>query len=120
MKRKYSFGPIVMRLILISIVCFLCLVSPRYVQGYNEDLGDALGVSGQIGYAILGKFEPIFRLGWIDNNSDIAEDENLIIEGGMNFYIKSYASRIGLNYYASLLAGEMSDSMIKLYYQLLW
>lgn len=80
----------------------------------------SLGVSGQIGYAILGKFEPIFRASWIDNNLDVDEKDDITIEGGLNYYIKSYSSRIGLNYFASLKAGEMSASNIKLYYQLLW
>jgi len=83
---------------------------------------NSTGLSVQAGYAVGGKFEPIVRFTLLDPDTDGADNEVTTIEAGFNYYLKSYSSRLGLNYVNESVSGTgtTAKSAVQLYYQFLF
>ncbi len=93
-----------------------------------EDPIKAMGYSLQGGYTV-GKFEPVVRFTIIDPNTDaddnaatLGQNSTTTIEAGVNYYIKGYSSRLGLNFSTSSVAEDNDDTMksttLDIYYEL--
>ncbi|MFP4458912.1 MAG: porin [Candidatus Zixiibacteriota bacterium] len=95
-----------------------------------EDPRATMGFSLQAGYTI-GKVEPCVRFTSYDPNTDEDNDAMTLginsratFEAGVNYYIDSYSSRLGLNFTNETVAEDDDDTMkksqIDIYYELLF
>ncbi len=105
---------------------YLALDGGYYLKTVDDQSTDGTakssGLTIQTGYAVVGKYEPIFRFSMLDPDSDEADNEVTTIEAGFNVYFKGYSSRLGINYLNESTAGtdETSESIVKLYYMFLF
>jgi len=100
----------------LDVAYYLSSVDDPRIDGTSR----SSGLTAQAGYAVEGKLEPILRLSMVDPNLDTESDIKTIIEAGLNYYLNSYASRLGLNYYLSKEQGSEGEEVSKLmlYYEM--
>lgn len=105
---------------------YLAFDAGYYMKTVDDPTIDAevnsTGLSVQAGYAISGRYEPIFRFTMLDPDTDTPDNEKTTIEAGFNWYFKGYGSRLGLNYLTESTSGTdaTTKSIVKLYYQFLF
>lgn len=94
----------------------------KAVDDGTDVVANSTGLTVQAGYAIMGEYEPIFRLTMLDPNTDVDGDDVTTIEAGLNWYLKSYNSRLGVNYLTESTSetDATTKSIVKLYYQFLF
>ena len=97
--------------------CYVRTVDDPSIGGGKSS---STGLTAQAGYAVQGKYEPILRFTMVDPNTGTGDDEVMTIEGGLNWYLDGYASRLGLNYLRETTGGSVTQSVVKLYYQFIF
>ncbi len=105
---------------------YLAFDGAMYMAGAELDTVEtsSMGFSFQAGYAVGGKFEPIVRYSMLDSDTEVDDNETTTIEAGLNYYIKGYSSRLGLNYISNTTkvpgGDDIKANTINLYYEIIY